>query len=123
MSLTTCELESIQCAVTSETLTDTASILRPTDAPDGQGGTLKSWATIQTGVPCRVAPPPRTGSAENEIADRVGSATIVIVTLQALTDVTLRDRILALGRTLEVVEITAPRTWEMAREVVCMEIS
>lgn len=43
------------CEMTAAMLRHTAQIQAPTDAPDGQGGTVRTWTTVAT-VRCSIKP-------------------------------------------------------------------
>jgi head-tail adaptor len=99
---------------------DTVLIQRKTLTSDSAGGQTAVWSTVAT-VAGRVSPsqfPPW----EKLFADRVGSHSNWTVTVPAGTDVRTEDRLLAGTRTLEVIEVRAPRSWEMARVVFAAEI-
>lgn len=101
------------------TMQSQGEITRPTTTSDGMGGTTGTWATIVT-VPCRVS----AGSASDStmLAGQLRERAPWRVTLPALTDIRVSDRIRIDGsRTLEVVGIDAPSTYETARVCVCAE--
>lgn len=101
-------------------LPDSATIRRNTQTSDSAGGKTDSWADLAT-VACRVSPSGR-APEERVIAERIGSVGLWTVTLPALTGITARDRLLIGTRTLEVVALLAPRSWELCRRVVCSEV-
>jgi head-tail adaptor len=101
------------------TLSETAVIQRPAWVSDGQGGGTTSWQAAGT-ANCRIAP--NGTGAEREIAAKLQAISPWFVTLPAETDVKVTDRIQIGSRTLEVGAILAPRTLEVCRRVVCMEV-
>lgn len=101
-------------------LPGTAVISRRTLAADGMGGFTESWAAVGT-VTCRVGPASESG-AERMIADRITETDAWVLTLPAETSVLAKDRIVAEGRTFEVVNAIA-HSWETARRVVAIEVS
>ncbi len=99
-------------------LPDSAVIWRPARVPDGQGGGSTSWAEAGT-YPARIGP---TGGAESVIAAKLTATTTWTVTLPASTDVRPEDEIAIGVRRLKVAAVLAPRTWEVSRRVLCMEV-
>lgn len=97
----------------------TAVISRKTLTADGMGGFTETWAASGT-VTCRVWPARESG-AESLIADRITESDAWVITVPYATDVAAEDRVVADGRTFEVVTAIA-HTWETARRVVCVEI-
>lgn len=97
----------------------TAVISRKTLTADGMGGFTETWAAAGT-VSCRVWPATESG-AESLLADRITESDAWVITLPYATDITAKDRIVADGRTFEVVSAIA-HTWETARRVVATEI-
>ena len=109
-------LRSIQNAY----LPDSCVIQRGTETSTGDG-TSVVWADLAT-VACRVSP---LASGANEML--AGGAAIAAVNqwtiwLPALTDVTVKDRIVYSGRTFELSRVGA-RSYETVREVIAREIS
>lgn len=116
--LSTADLAALR-AEFNQSLPDTAQVQRVTRQSDGAGGSTETWTTIAT-VACRVSPMGNL-PVERAIADRLTGVQFWAVTLPAATDITAADRIVSGGRTFEVVGVLAPRTWELARRVVCTE--
>jgi hypothetical protein len=98
-----------------ESLPDTCTLVVDTLASDGAGGqTATPGAPVS--VACRVSPLRLTRSSkEAEIvqAGRVTEESLWTITLPAGTSINPRYRIGHAGRTFEVVETLAPRTWEL----------
>ncbi|GIW06362.1 MAG: hypothetical protein KatS3mg060_1167 [Dehalococcoidia bacterium] len=90
------------------TLTDAATILRPTVTASDDAGESVSWTTVAAGVPCRVRPD--SGGGERALPERTAEVTRVEILLPPDTAVLPRDRIAALGQTFEVTQVRAPRT-------------
>lgn len=109
-------------------LPDVATIRRYTETstPDG---IEHAWTDVATDVPCRVSPLASQAveglAAEGAVLRGVSSW---VIWLQALTDVTVKDRLVvagadrADGRTFEV-ERVGERSYETARECVCRLLS
>lgn len=116
--ITTAELADMR-AVQALTLTEAATVKRHTLASDGQGGVSETWATVAT-VGCRVSP--ITSNDERLLGGRLVEGVMQRVTLPALTDVRLADRIGVGGREFEVLAV-ALHSQETARVVVCVERS
>jgi head-tail adaptor len=113
------ELAAMRADLTAS-LPDTAVIQRRTLTPDGMGGQTEAWATVAT-VACRVAP---TANMPEEFTNggRLVSTSWWRVTFPAGTDVRAADRVLALGRTFEVVAGGA-RSRELSRRVFAAEVA
>lgn len=105
--------------VQAEAMAGTAVISRKTLTTDGMGGFTETWAASGT-VTCRVWPATESG-AESLIADRITESDAWVITVPYATDVTAKDRVVADGRTFEVVSAIA-HTWETARRVVAVEV-
>jgi len=99
-------------------LPDTAVVKRDTLTPDGAGGWTTSEATVAT-VAGRVSP---SGGRESVVAGKLDAVTTWTITLPALTDVTAKDRIVVGSRTFEVAAVLDPRSWEIGRRVLAVEI-
>lgn len=106
--------------VTTQSLPDTCTIQRRTQASDGAGGQTDTWADLYTDVPIRVEPfsAIRAGT-EQVIAMKLTSLEPRIVVLQRGQDVLVEDRIVYQGTALEVKGISAPLTFEVIRQVIC----
>ena len=105
-------------------LPDTAVVTRDTQVPDGAGGYTVTSVDASP-VPCRVAP---ASGREVTIAGRLDAVGTWTLTLPAETDVRSPDRVYvnAVGvagiREFEVVLPLGPRSFEIGRRVVCLEI-
>ena len=116
--LTAAELADMR-TVQAQAMAGTAVISRKTLASDGMGGFTETWAASGT-VTCRVWPATESG-AESLIADRITESDAWVITVPYATDITAKDRVVADGRTFEVVSAIA-HTWETARRVVATEV-
>lgn len=107
-------------AVTLQSLFDTCTIQRRTQASDGAGGFTDTWTNQYTNVPCRVEPfsAIRAGT-EQAIAVKLTSLMPRIVVLPSGQDVLVEDRIVHDGLTLEVKGVSAPLTFEVVRQTIC----
>lgn len=100
-------------------LTDTCTIRRYTSVSDSEGGATDTWVDNATSVPCRVSP---VGQAERIIGQRLAAESQWIVRFTATRDITVRDRIVWDGRTLEVTGV-ADRTDETSTVVAAREVA
>lgn len=107
-------------ATAEDALPDTAVIWTVTNVSDGQGGMTATWAAAGT-ADCRISPS-GTGS-ERELASRLSSVSPWYITLPQGTAVTVKDRIHVGARVLEVAAIMAPRTWELTRRLIAIEVT
>lgn len=101
---------------------DTCNVQRLTRASDGAGGWTQVWATVATGVACRLTP---TGGHENVLASKIGEISTWTVTLPHATSVTAKDRLVLSGRTFYVSSTAAggPHgAWRTTVRAVCTEI-
>jgi SPP1 family predicted phage head-tail adaptor len=105
--------------VQAQAMTGTCVISRKTLIADGMGGYTETWAAAGT-VSGRVWPASESG-AESLIADRITESDAWVITVPYATDITAKDRVVADGRTFEVVSAIA-HTWETARRVVATEV-
>lgn len=107
-----------------DALPDTCTISRKTLASDGAGGHTETWATVASGVACRVAMDQSAMglTPESVLADRVVHEGRFVVTLPIGTDVTPKDRIVVGSRTFEVTG-TASGSWQTAMRVRCAEVT
>lgn len=102
-------------------LPDVCTIQRVTETSTGDG-VSSSWATHLAGVACRVSP---LAASANESLGAAGGLQAVAqwtVWLPALTDVTVRDRIVYGSRTFEVARV-GERSFETVRECICREVT
>lgn len=117
--LSTSDIAAMRTALTAS-MPDSVAISRATSVSDGYGGLTETWATVAT-VAGRVSP---TGYAPDEraVAQRLGNVSSWVVTMPALTDVRVTDRLAVGSRTFEVKEVLGPRSYEVSRRVVCVEV-
>jgi hypothetical protein len=101
-------------------LPDTCSIQRVTETSTGDG-VSSSWATLASGVACRVSP--LATSASEALGGDASLQAVAqwTVWLPALTDVTVKDRIVYGSRTFEIARVGA-RSYETVRECICREV-
>lgn len=102
-------------------LPDTATISRKTTANVG-GEETESWASIATGVACRIAPigggeAGAGGGQSGAVGGRVVDETTHIVTLAAGTDIEEADRVAIDGATYDVTLVRKRGAWELTRRV------
>lgn len=102
-------------------LPDTCTIQRYTETVTGDG-TSQSWATLATGVVCRVSPLSSSGSEALGADASLQAVAQWTIWLPALQDVTVRDRVVYGTRTFEVARVGA-RSYEVARELICREVT
>ncbi len=103
---------------------DAVEIWRKTPASDGMGGTSDTWVILAStdtdpALLCRVAA--GTGWQPEVIEEqRLEQLNRFSVFLPSGTDVTIRDRIVALGVTFEVISVAGPVTAEVERQCSCI---
>src|SRR5262245_28566605 len=114
-------------AIAERYMTDAADVARYSETNTADGP-IQSWQTIATGLACAVWPIGTAG------AEREGPGAVVralsewTVRLPALSDVTVRDRLVVTMReggavrTFEVTRVDS-RTYEVARDCICALLS
>ena len=110
-----------------DNLPDACDISRytETNTPDG---VTQGWATVAAGVPCRISSRTTAGSEGVGAAAQERAASDWLVWLPALTDVTVRDRLLVHStgpgpaRTFEVERVVG-ESLETARGCGCSEVT
>lgn len=102
------------------TLPETVVIQRPTGASDGMGGSIQTFAPAGT-VNARVDPSWRKGEEREHGGRQVAESSWVVVMAHD-TDVRTEDQILHQGRTLEVVEVRTPQSWEILTRCECVAL-
>lgn len=100
-------------------LPDTVSIERLTEVETGDGSTV-TWASVGS-APCRVSPLGSSASERLGGGQALTSDTQWVVWVPFGTDVTVKDRLVALGRRFEVARVGV-RSYEVIRECVCREL-
>ena len=117
--LNAAELLSMQ-QVTDITKITSCQISRVARTSDGLGGTVDVWSVIST-PPCRVVQYKRL-DYEQFIEGRMMLRNRFVISVPAATDVTEKDRIIALGLTFEVSSVQGPASYEIERSVLCYEV-
>lgn len=121
MTLSALELAKMR-ATADEHLPDGVIVTRPTFASDGQGGSLPTYTPVYNG-PGRVAPVNSIAGAESVVAERLGGAQGLWITVPHHVTVLLRDRVLWGSQTFEVVGEDTPRSWGISSRILCREIT
>jgi hypothetical protein len=105
--------------VVASTFPDIAIVSRQAYVDDGAGGQVPSGTPLT--FECKVFLLPKGGS-EAEYADRVSHRAGWIAKVPAGTDVRQKDTMTILGSSFEVLDVWAPRTYELYRRVVLSKI-
>lgn len=116
--LTVAELASARSAQ-NLTLTQTATIRRPSSTSDGMGGYTTTNTTVGT-LPCRVAV--ASDSDVRQVASQLRERTLLRVTFQALADVRQADEVTINGIVYQVVGVNGSHTLETARACLCVPV-
>jgi len=118
MSLSTLELTNMRHEA-AHFWPETGVIWRATEASDGQGGVIATWAAVGT-TSCRISP--ASAGREQVIAEKLTAIAPWTITLNCGTVVQDADRIvIASAGTFEVQAVLAPRSYEVHRRVLCQE--
>jgi head-tail adaptor len=104
-------------ATSEEAMPDWASIHTPIVAND-DGDAIETWQMRWRGK-ARVGP---MGGGEQVFSDAVKDLCQWIVTLPSDCGLTTRERIIIGNRTLDVVSVAAPRSWQLAVRAACVEV-
>jgi Phage head-tail joining protein len=104
-----------------DNLPDTCDISRYTETNTADGVT-QGWATIAFGVPCRISSRTTAGSEAVGGAAQTRAVNDWLVWLPALTDVTVKDRLVVGARTFEVDRVVG-ESLETARSCSCSEVT
>lgn len=104
-------------------MTDTCTVMRPTEARGDAGGVTKTFA-LQTTLKCRVRSGAGigTGAREQIMAGRLTPVAVYTVYVPVESDVRTNDRLIVNGRTMEVHGVLAG-TNATSWPCVCSEVS
>lgn len=104
-------------------MTDTCTVMRPTEARGDAGGVTKTYALLGT-LKCRVRSGAGigTGAREQLMAARITPVAVYTVSVPVGSDVKSDDRLVIQGRTLEVHGVLANSN-ATAWPCVCTEVS
>lgn len=105
-----------------QTFTETAEIKRATTVKE-YGANIETWSTVDTLIPCRRRPVSEAKgfAVEGVVGGRQDVESFWLVSLPAGTDVEAADRLIIGARTYEVTD-DFDKTWEIQRQVLCIEI-
>src|SRR5690348_15195186 len=108
-------------------LTDLCEIHRYTSVQNDLGETVKTWAPIATGVPCRVVSVGSVTGRERLRYEAIAQVTSWIVVLPWDTNVTSADRLYITSglpvRAFDATQVLGPHTDEIRRRVMVDEVS
>lgn len=96
-------------------------IQRPVYSSDSQGGKTVTRSRVWSG-PVRVAPISSVVAADSVVAERLGGAQGVWITLAYYIDLRLDDRIIVGSRTYEVVGFDDGRSWHVSKRALAKEL-
>jgi len=117
--LSTAEVAAMQ-ATQAAALPATCSIQRASLTPDGAGGWTAAWATLASGVACRLSAV--STPTERVVAQKYEGRTLWQLTLPASTDIRHEDRVIIGSASYEVVGIQSGGAWETARRVLLVQV-
>lgn len=122
--LTTQEIADMQAAIRELTLSDTADEATLTGSgqvSDGMGGTIDGDGVTTGPYAVRIAPMGNS-AAEKAVADRLAGRIGWTLTFEAGTPVENDQTITVGARRFEVIGVLGPRSVELERRVVCVEV-
>jgi head-tail adaptor len=102
-------------------LPSTCTIQRVTRVADTLGGYTETWATLASGVACRLSAVG--ASTEVVVAERWAGRAMYQLTLPAGQDVTADDRVVISSVTYEVAGLNSAGAWETARRVIVARVA
>lgn len=107
--------------VADEHLPDWGELFRSSYASDNAGGQTITRSRSWSG-PVRIAPVSSVVASDSVIAERLGGAQGVWITLPWHVTVQLDDQIRAGGKTYEVASYDTGRSWHISKRVLCREL-
>lgn len=102
-------------------LPETVVIQRATFAADGLGGSVPTWAAVGT-VAARVDPMGAAGDETISGGREIGRGDWAVIMGHDET-ITAKDRIVHSGRTLQIVEVRTPQSWQLLTRCECVALS
>lgn len=116
------KLARLRVKVEGLTLPETVTVLRKGPrSRNAEGGYTDNWQTVGQ-VPGALSPSGLTPT-EREIAAKVDAPVTWNVRVPVTSDIRPTDRLAVLGHTLNVVAVLGPRTLEITRKLICVEVS
>jgi SPP1 family predicted phage head-tail adaptor len=106
-------------ALAATTFDQTATVQRPTRAPDGAGGLSETLATVATDVGCRIGQPATAN--ERLIAEQLQLPVTHVLTFAHDADVRVGDVLVIGSRRFTVQQVLGPRAYPVHLRVVCLE--
>jgi head-tail adaptor len=85
-------------------------------------GVVQDWQTVASGLPCRISSRTSAASEGAGGAAQTRAVSDWLIWLPALTDVTVRDRLVVGARTFEVARVVG-ESYETARACSCSEVT
>jgi hypothetical protein len=103
------------------TLGDTVDIKRPSLTNDAYGGVSLAPSTVATGVACRVVPYSSKNAGMQILSERPEGVMMWTVVMPYGTSVQSGDQLLYGSRTLDVIDVDSPRSYEATTICFCKE--
>lgn len=104
------------------TLPDTCTIQRNTPTVDSYGYTTEVWASVATGVQCRVDPASKQGMGSGVVAEREAARTYFQLTVPYDTTIADADRVVYGGTTFEIIQLHEVHSLRAVRRAVIARI-
>jgi head-tail adaptor len=102
-------------------LPSTCTIERRSLVADTLGGYTETWATLASGVACRLSA--MSAPSEVVVAERWAGRAMYQLTVPAGQDVTADDRVVVGSVTYEVAGLNSAGAWETARRVIVARVT
>lgn len=113
--------------VLEDTMSDVLVVYRWTKTPDSALGFTETWTPLMGGpIPCRALPMAQgvaLAQAEQLIAGRIGTDEAWMFTVPVDTAARDTDRILFKDMGYEIVFVLEPRSWELQRRIVAVNLA
>lgn len=104
-------------------LPGTCTISGKTEATDSMGGRIETWASVATGVACRLSPMAAMGAnVEATVMERFQGRSLWQLTIASTQAITNLQRVTVGSTVYEVVQVRDGAQWETARRVILARI-
>lgn len=106
-----------------EAMPGTCTISGKTEASDSMGGRTETWASVATGVACRLSPMQAMGAeVEAVVMERFQGRSLWQLTIASTQAITNLQRVTVGSTVYEVVQVRDGAQWETARRVILARI-
>lgn len=118
--LSTAELASMRMEA-DRYLSGTCTISRPTAGHTPSGAPSLTYATLATGVACRLGQPV-SSEPEGEVSEALGAVVSWPLHLKYDQDISMKDRVVFGGNTYEVMQVLDSSSWLVTKRVIVVRV-